>query len=125
MLVSGSASSPIFKKSRESLIGRIRDHHLLSFSFRKFILFSLSANPRQPSLYEEVNNIYLQGKTIQGIVTDDPTIEDEKTSVQLPSESLRIYLDAKLNEYLVAGGVLKCGICQTGLPDRSTCTITK
>ncbi len=38
-LVTGSASSPIFKKSRESLLGRIKDHHLLPFSFREYVLF--------------------------------------------------------------------------------------
>lgn len=38
-LVTGSASSPIFKKSRESLLGRIKDYHLLPFSFREYVLF--------------------------------------------------------------------------------------
>lgn len=32
-VVSGSASTPIFKKSRESLLGRIKDYHVLPFSF--------------------------------------------------------------------------------------------
>jgi uncharacterized protein len=35
-VVSGSAASPIFKKSRESLLGRIRDFHVLPFSFREW-----------------------------------------------------------------------------------------
>lgn len=35
-VVSGSASAPIFKKSRESLLGRIRDYHVLPFSFREW-----------------------------------------------------------------------------------------
>jgi uncharacterized protein len=35
-IVSGSASSPIFKKSRESLLGRIKDFHVLPFSFREW-----------------------------------------------------------------------------------------
>jgi uncharacterized protein len=35
-VVSGSASSPIFKKSRESLLGRIKDFHVLPFSFREW-----------------------------------------------------------------------------------------
>ena len=34
-VVSGSASAPIFKKSRESLLGRIKDFHVLPFSFRE------------------------------------------------------------------------------------------
>jgi predicted AAA+ superfamily ATPase len=35
-VVSGSASAPIFKKSRESLLGRIKDFHVLPFSFREW-----------------------------------------------------------------------------------------
>jgi uncharacterized protein len=35
-IVSGSASTPIFKKSRESLLGRIKDFHVLPFSFREW-----------------------------------------------------------------------------------------
>lgn len=34
-VVSGSASTPIFRKSRESLLGRIKDFHVLPFSFRE------------------------------------------------------------------------------------------
>ena len=36
-VVSGSASAPIFKKSRESLLGRIKDFHVLPFSFREWV----------------------------------------------------------------------------------------
>jgi uncharacterized protein len=39
IVVSGSASTPIFKKSRESLLGRIKDFHVLPFSFREWKLF--------------------------------------------------------------------------------------
>ena len=35
-VVSGSANAPIFKKSRESLLGRIKDFHVLPFSFREW-----------------------------------------------------------------------------------------
>jgi predicted AAA+ superfamily ATPase len=38
-VVSGSASTPIFRKSRESLLGRIKDFHVLPFSFREWLLF--------------------------------------------------------------------------------------
>jgi predicted AAA+ superfamily ATPase len=36
-VVSGSASAPIFRKSRESLLGRIHDYQVLPFSFREFL----------------------------------------------------------------------------------------
>lgn len=39
-VVSGSASAPIFRKSRESLLGRIHDYQVLPFSFREFYFFS-------------------------------------------------------------------------------------
>ena len=41
-VVSGSAASPIFKKSRESLLGRIRDFHVLPFSFREWFSISIA-----------------------------------------------------------------------------------
>ena len=40
-IVSGSASSPIFRSSQESLLGRVKDRHLLPFSFREFCLYRL------------------------------------------------------------------------------------
>lgn len=36
-VVSGSASTPIFRKSRESLLGRIKDFHVLPFSFQEWL----------------------------------------------------------------------------------------
>ena len=41
-VVSGSASAPIFRKSRESLLGRIHDYQVLPFSFREFYFFTSS-----------------------------------------------------------------------------------
>lgn len=38
-VVSGSASTQIFRKSRESLLGRIKDFHVLPFSFREWLFF--------------------------------------------------------------------------------------
>jgi uncharacterized protein len=50
IVVSGSASTPIFKKSRESLLGRIKDFHVLPFSFREWLYLH-----RLPSLnFEEI-----------------------------------------------------------------------
>lgn len=40
-IVSGSASSAIFRNSQESLLGRIKDRHLLPFSFREFCHYKL------------------------------------------------------------------------------------
>lgn len=43
-IVSGSASSPIFRSSQESLLGRIKDRHLLPFSFKEYCLYRLRKN---------------------------------------------------------------------------------
>jgi len=45
-IISGSASSPIFRSSQESLLGRIKDRHLLPFSFREFCLYNLNSDPK-------------------------------------------------------------------------------
>lgn len=42
-VVSGSASTPIFRKSRESLLGRIKDFHVLPFSFREWMAVNLTS----------------------------------------------------------------------------------
>ena len=39
-IISGSASSAIFRQSQESLLGRIKDRHLLPFSFREFCFYT-------------------------------------------------------------------------------------
>lgn len=44
-VVSGSASSPIFRSSQESLLGRVKDRHLLPFRFREFCLYRLGDEP--------------------------------------------------------------------------------
>lgn len=44
-VVSGSASTPIFKKSRESLLGRIKDFHVLPFSFREWASIQFMRHP--------------------------------------------------------------------------------
>ena len=41
IVVSGSASTPIFKKSRESLLGRIKDYHVLPFSYREWSVINV------------------------------------------------------------------------------------
>lgn len=40
-IISGSASSAIFRQSQESLLGRIKDRHLLPFSFREYCFYML------------------------------------------------------------------------------------
>ncbi len=51
-VVSGSASAPIFKKSRESLLGRIKDFHVLPFSFREWHTFNGQSLSNETRPYE-------------------------------------------------------------------------
>jgi len=102
VVVSGSASSPIFKKTRESLLGRVKDYHLLPFSFREFALYRLRDNG---GLTEEIQQVYRMGKTVEGILTENPNIDrEEKAWVPNTSEELRATLAQLLNTYFLEGG---------------------
>lgn len=52
-IISGSASSAIFRQSQESLLGRIKDRHLLPFSFREYCLYRLRNRPEFSSIVGE------------------------------------------------------------------------
>ncbi len=69
LVVSGSASSPIFKKSRESLLGRVKDYHLLPFSFREFLLFQYQDRPK---VLNELKKTYEDGRKIMGMLAGSP-----------------------------------------------------
>jgi predicted AAA+ superfamily ATPase len=63
-IVSGSASSPIFRKSQESLLGRIKDRHLLPFSFKEYCLYRFIDRPEFSSIlnnHQGVRNLLLNG----------------------------------------------------------------
>ena len=68
VVISGSASSPIFKKSRESLLGRVKDHHVLPFSFREFLLFELH-RAGNDELRREVESLRAEGREAIGAMT--------------------------------------------------------
>lgn len=100
--ISGSASSPIFKKSRESLLGRIKDYHLLPFSFREFLLYY---NREDSQLINQFNEIYKTGEAIMGMLSKHPEyIELQKVTVsQIPIE-LRGNIEENLARFLIEGG---------------------
>lgn len=100
--ISGSASSPIFKKSRESLLGRIKDYHLLPFSFREFLLFH---NRENSQLISRFNEIYKTGEAIMGMFTRHPEYADlEKVTISQISTELRQNIDENLAKFLIEGG---------------------
>lgn len=55
-VVSGSASTPIFRKSRESLLGRIKDFHVLPFSFREWM--AVHGFFKDAQLVRQLGNVY-------------------------------------------------------------------
>lgn len=101
VVISGSASSPIFKKSRESLLGRVKDHHLLPFSFREYVLYKLRG---EPLLIDELNRIHNSGKIVQGLLTEDPSVSEHAIELSKPSDRLREILDGQLKQYFLEGG---------------------
>lgn len=62
-IVSGSASAPIFKKSRESLLGRIKDYHVLPFSFREW-LFGRPSTNKEFATYERAGDVFKEASRI-------------------------------------------------------------
>lgn len=56
-IVSGSASSPIFRSSQESLLGRVKDRHLLPFGFREYCQFHMRDKTPFAALLENYTNL--------------------------------------------------------------------
>lgn len=102
MVVSGSASSPIFKKSRESLLGRVKDYHLLPFSFREFLLFRFREHT---DLVTELGRVYDDGVATMGMIAGDPKHLDlQGVTVHELSSSLWQQAQAAFEDYLREGG---------------------
>ena len=100
--ISGSASSPIFRKSRESLLGRIKDYHMLPFSFREFLLYKNRADQQMVGRLQE---IYKTGEAVMGMLTKHPEYADlKKVTIPAVASDLRASIDAHLNEFLMEGG---------------------
>lgn len=98
-IISGSASSPIFKKSRESLMGRIKEFHLGPFSFKEFVYYSKGDDKE---VLDFVNSAHEFGHKLQL----DALIHWKNTG----SSQLQVHprvmreLDGLLDKYFVEGG---------------------
>ncbi|MGE0331717.1 MAG: ATP-binding protein [Ramlibacter sp.] len=75
-VVSGSASTPIFRKSRESLLGRIKDFHVLPFSYREWISVH--------DLYQDTALLRELGRTYAGWSPAELAYELAELVVDLP-----------------------------------------
>lgn len=85
-IISGSASSAIFRQSQESLLGRIKDRHLLPFSFREYCFYRMRQRPEFASIVEGhfgLRQSLLEGNwreivaSIKQLETELSTFEDD------------------------------------------------
>ncbi len=97
-VVSGSASAPIFKKSRESLLGRIKDFHVLPFSFREWVGVR--------HLYSDVSALRAHGSFLAHF--------EPSSFVEELSEFL---LDFSPGEFLQTANLLQNFIFEGGFPE--------
>lgn len=100
-VISGSASSPIFKKSRESLLGRVKDFHVLPFSFREYVLYHRREDPLVLA--------YLDSAAREGAAFRDSLETDEPNMAKVllpstPTARLDESFRALLGDYFVEGG---------------------
>jgi predicted AAA+ superfamily ATPase len=99
-VVTGSASSPILRKSRESLLGRIRENHLLPFSFREYLLFKFQ---NEETLIRHVENLRRWGTKLAGVPT--PTDFDSlKHAWNALWNQYSTQVETLFEEYLLMGG---------------------
>jgi len=100
-VISGSASSPIFRKSRESLLGRIKDNHLLPFSFKEFVYFH---KPDDSELLQCVNSLDEFGQKMQFTLSVNwHNLLATCKPVQI-FERINNDLKSLLDQYVIEGG---------------------
>lgn len=100
-IVSGSASSPIFRKSRESLLGRIKDNHILPFSFKEFVYFHKAGDNEVLNI---VNRAHAFGYKLQrDMAVDWKEFQSESGPLSVPRKIFD-ELNVQLNRYFIEGG---------------------
>ncbi|MGA2916643.1 MAG: ATP-binding protein [Sedimentisphaerales bacterium] len=98
-IISGSASSPIFRSSQESLLGRIKDHHLLPFSFREFCQYRLLSRPSFSQIIGSSKNLrqHLLNR-------DGPSALQCLANLHKELEPFENDIDQALMDYCLEGG---------------------
>ena len=94
IVVSGSASTPIFKKSRESLLGRIKDFHVLPFSFREWFDLSVSQDLFIRPMSSDGSSFTKQiGKIIQELDAENlPYVLQDYANLSAPNSVVENFL---------------------------------
>ena len=100
IVFSGSASSPIFRKSRESLLGRVKDHHILPFSFREFLLFQAR---EEPGWRQDLADLLEACRPLKEEALEDAN-PAPGAAFPTPPPPLRQRIDEALKRYLLEGG---------------------
>lgn len=102
-VVSGSASAPIFKKSRESLLGRIKDFHVLPFSYREWLFASPSTDglALQPHGYVVSNAMHRTGKSL---ASEEPMALTDELNRQSALYIRQTAATATVENFLFEGG---------------------
>jgi uncharacterized protein len=98
-IVSGSASSPIFRSSQESLLGRIKDRHLLPFSFKEYCLYRLRENA-------EFSNILHRYRDLRNLLmaNDGPGAVEQITRLEHELEPFEHEINQAVISYCREGG---------------------
>ena len=103
-VLSGSASTTLFRKSRESLLGRVKEYHLTTFSFAEILLL------KKPQFVDVLRRLQAAGAgwhTSQDHRLLHAEVEAvQRTLVDTPGEggSMAFELGAFLGEYFLWGG---------------------
>lgn len=98
-VVSGSASSPIFRSSQETLLGRVKDRHLLPFSFREYCQYRLRQESEFPAITEdhaELRTLLLSG--------DGPAVVECVKRLQAVVKPFETMVAQVMNDYCLEGG---------------------
>lgn len=98
-IISGSASSPIFRSSQESLLGRVKDRHLLPFSFREYCQYQFRQQPEFAAILE--GHGYLRSALLDG---DAVRAVDCVNQLAEALEPFRREINAAVVEYCQEGG---------------------
>lgn len=97
-VVSGSASAPIFRKSRESLLGRIHDYLMLPFSFREYLFFNYAESSEGSNLLKSFGDLIRRNQPIS------TTIQWLKGFTDASTRATNLSVSKKVNEFFFEGG---------------------
>lgn len=103
-VLSGSASTTIFRSSLESLLGRVKDHHLSTFSFSELLVWQ---KPFLKELVDECHAIgdnWLKSFSYSDLNSDLAALKLKIGSRHIDGDGIEKYISLLLGEYFMWGG---------------------